>query len=349
MTGWARRNWGCRVGGCSIEGMRALILENRVVRAVILADKGADVIELVHKPTDTDVMWRAPAGVVNPAAGVATSAAPAGAFMDCYGGGWQELFPTLGSPAAYYGAPMGEHGEVAMLPWDVVVGHDDPEMVSVTFSVRCRRSPFRLSRTMTLAGSASPTLAVKEEVVSEAGEILQFMWGHHPVIGAPFLEPGCTIDLPGGQVQAVAERNGKFLSSGEPTTWPEYRTADGRRYDLSVVGPSSPEQIDELYVSALPEGRYEVRNPRLGVSFELVWDIQTFPYLWWWRSLGQAGGYPWYSRTFMLGLEPFSSVPPEFGAALDSGTTLALGPGESRSTRLAATLRYLNVDETPGQ
>jgi len=338
MTGWPTRNWGCRIGTCIIEGMNAVLIENRVLRVTVLADKGAELVELLHKPTDVDVLWRAPTGILNPARGVASVATTAGAFMDAYGGGWQELFPTLGAPTEYYGAAMGEHGEVALLPWDVTIDRDDPDAVSVTFAVQCRRSPFRLRRTLTLEGAASPTLQLDEVAVNEGGETLELMWGHHPVFGPPFLEPGCSIRLPGGQVQAVKPTDGVFLPQGEATEWPRYVTTDGPEADLSVVGPGSPQQVDELYVRGLPDGWYQITNQRLAVGFELRWDVEVFPYLWWWRTLGPAAGYPWYSRTFMLGLEPFSSVPPDFRSAAREGTTLKLRPGQTRSCRLEATI-----------
>jgi len=333
------------VSTCSIEGIDAAVLENKVLRVTVLAGKGAEVVELLHKPTDVDVLWRGPGGIVNPASGVASSASPAGAFMDFYNGGWQEFFPTLGAPTSYYGAPMGEHGEVVLLPWEVAIERDDSEAVSASFTVRCRRSPFRLRRTLALHGSTSQTLVVTEEALNEAGEGLELMWGHHPVLGEPFLEPGCTIALPGGRVQAMGERDGRFAPRGTPTVWPRYVRPDGSEVDLSQVGPSSCDQLDELYVGDPPEGRHEVCNRRLGVAFELAWDIDVLRYLWWWRGLGPAGGYPWYSRTFMLGWNALSSVPPDFASAQRQGTTLRLGPGEARACRLAATVRALARDD----
>jgi Domain of unknown function (DUF4432) len=338
MIGWARRNWGCRVGGCSIEGLDAVVLENAVLRVTVLASKGAEIVELLYKPMDVDVLWRAPNGIVNPHLGAPTVATAAGAFMDAYGGGWQELFPTLGAPTDYYGAPMGEHGEVALLPWDARVERDDPQSVAASFSTRCRRSPFRLRRTMALEGTDNPTLIINEEVANDGGEPLNFMWGHHPVLGPPLLEEGCTIDLPGGLVQAMELCEGRFVPRGTATPWPHYVDASGRQVDLRMVGGSSASQVDEFYITDLTAAQYEVRNPRLGIGFTLRWDLDVFRYLWWWRSLGPAPGYPWYSRTYMLGLEPFSSVPPDFQGAVNQGTALTLQPSQTAGAWLVASV-----------
>jgi|SRR5579875_219520 hypothetical protein len=349
MTAWSRRTWGCRVSGCQIEGMEAVILENTVLRVVVLAGKGAEIIELTCKPKDVNVLWRAPNGVVNPRRTITSVSREEGSFMDSYGGGWQELFPTLGLPARYYGAAMGEHGEVALLDWDVHVEHDEPERASVSFSVRCLRSPFRLVRTMTLEGAERPVLDICEQATNEGGEPLRFMWGHHPVLGPPFLEPGCKVNVRSGSVQATSGPGGSFSARGPATPWPWYVNAHGEKVDLSIVAHQGPGQVDELYLTDLETGEYEVRNDRLGVCFALRWDLQVFPYLWWWRGLGAQPGYPWYNRAYMLGLELFSSVPPDFAGAERAGTTLSLGPGETMACSLEAHLYCLSLGGSRGR
>lgn len=329
------RNHGCRITVGTIEGLDVVVLENATLRVGVLAGKGADVFEFRYKPRDADPLWRAPNGIVNPARGTPTSSLADGAFMDAYEGGWQELFPTLGAPAEFHGVQLGEHGEVALLPWDVRIDRDDPEGVSVTFSVACRRTPFRLRRTLSLAGDAA-VLRIDEEAENTGAEELDFMWGHHPVLGAPFLAPGGTLSLPGGRVQATALTPDGCRPAGEATDWPRYCSPAGHEEDLRRLPEPDPAHVDELYVSEMPAGWYAVTNPQLGVGFGLRWDLETFPYLWLWRTLGPAPGFPWYGRTYTLGLEPFSSVPPQYDAAREAGTLHRLGPGAALSTSLTA-------------
>src|SRR5947209_8026771 len=119
-----QRNFGCRITEWSIEGLRAVTLENRALRVSVLVDKGADIFEFLYKPRDVDLLWRSPLGIVHPAHGTASVASREGAFMDTYEGGWQELFFTLGSPAMHHGAEFGAHGEVALLPWTYSIERD---------------------------------------------------------------------------------------------------------------------------------------------------------------------------------------------------------------------------------
>ena len=51
------RNYGCRLRRYLWDGVEMLSLENRLLKVVFALGKGADIVEFLHKPTDTDVMW----------------------------------------------------------------------------------------------------------------------------------------------------------------------------------------------------------------------------------------------------------------------------------------------------
>ena len=48
------RNYACRITECTFRGLRCVVLENQVIRVSVAADKGADIYEFLHKPTDTE-------------------------------------------------------------------------------------------------------------------------------------------------------------------------------------------------------------------------------------------------------------------------------------------------------
>ena len=128
------RTTGCRVSDSwSYRGLKTVILENGVVRVTVLADKGADIYSFVHKPTDTDFMWRTPWGVRDPQKTVPPTGSPQSAWLDFYEGGWQTVVPHGGYPDQVYGADFGIHGDVNLIPWDAQIVEDTTERVSVTF------------------------------------------------------------------------------------------------------------------------------------------------------------------------------------------------------------------------
>ena len=61
------RNHGCRVSDAwTFRGLKTAVIENELLRVVVLIDKGADIYQFVHKPSDTDFLWRSPWGVRDP-------------------------------------------------------------------------------------------------------------------------------------------------------------------------------------------------------------------------------------------------------------------------------------------
>ncbi len=65
---------------------------------------------------------------------------------------------------------------------------------------------------------------------------------------------------------------------------------------------------------------------------------ETFRYLWYWQMFSGGAGYPWWGRTYTIGLEPFTSYP-NLGLeeAIRNGSALKLGAGETLRAEILAT------------
>ena len=333
------RNYGCRVSDAwTYRGLKTAVLENELLRVVVLIDKGADIYQFVHKPTDVDFMWRSPWGVRDPSRFLPTSGSPTSVWLDVYEGGWQTVLPGGGFPSEYSGAEMGLHAEVNTMPWDCAIIEDTPERVSIRFSVRTYRTPFFFEKTLTLSAGA-PVLEVEEALVNEGEEAADCVWGQHIALGPPFLSEDCVIDVPGGRVMnhPTEFHPNNRLKPDAQGPWPWTEDKDGNRVDLSRVPPKSIRAYDQSYIADLPEGWYAVTNQRLGVGWGVVYSKDVFPYLWYWQSLGGGFGYPWYGRTYNVGLEPFTSYGNGgLAGAIKNGTALRLEPGQRIEASLKA-------------
>ena len=143
------RTHGCRISDAwTFRGLKTVVLENDSIRVTVLVDKGADIYEFIHKPSDTDFMWRTPWGVRNPSKWVPTTGSAEGLWHDVYEGGWQTIAPTAGPPSNYRGAEIGQHNESAIMPWDCQILEDTPKRVSAKFWVRTYRTPFYIEKTL---------------------------------------------------------------------------------------------------------------------------------------------------------------------------------------------------------
>jgi galactose mutarotase-like enzyme len=185
MNLYSQRYHGCRIDEFQWRGHRLIVLENELLRVSVLASKGADVLELRYKPRDLDLLWHAPQPVLPPGQEIPTRMRAQGSFLDFFPGAWVEVLPNAGPASVYKNAELGQHGEVALLPWDVRVLQDSESRVEVEFSVQTLRTPFQLVRRMSLQ-ARSTTLVLDEKVSNLGEETMSYQWGHHPAFGEPF-------------------------------------------------------------------------------------------------------------------------------------------------------------------
>jgi galactose mutarotase-like enzyme len=328
---------GCRVETeLTFRGWRMVVLENQKLRVSILPEKGSDIIEFRYKPLDLNIMWESPLGLRSKEWFVATNGRGAeGNFMDYYEGGWQEILPNAGPASQYKGASVGQHGEVSLSPWTCQVLEDSSRRVSVKMSVETHRTPFRLEKILTLEKD-EPTLFMEEMVTNQAGEKMEFAWGHHPAFGAPFLSGSCRLEIPGRPEIEILKGDGLSLTNILPGKgkWPIVPGKE-KPVDLRKV-PSFKDKVSNFFLlTNLPEGRYQVRNPELGLAYQMTYDAKVFPCLWYWQVAGGSFNYPWWGRTYNIALEPFSG-PPTIERAVKEGKALSLKAGKSLQTSLAA-------------
>ena len=340
MSLYGSRHHGCRVDEFVWRGHRLIVLENELLRIAVVASKGADIVEARYKPLDLDVLWHAPQPLLPPGQHVPTTARTNGAFLDYFPGGWQEVLPNAGPASSYRGAALGQHGEVALLPWDVRVKEDSADWVEVEFSVETIRTPFRLVRSMSLNGG-SATLDLNESVANLGEQAMAYAWGHHPALGPPFLEGGCRLELPECDVVQPSYSEGlkRRFSIERTGRYPWLESAAGSPERVDIVQPKESRTEDVLLFSGLSEGRCAVLNPARGLRVSLRWDHEVFPYLWCWQVYGGSWDYPYYGRVHTLALEPFNCPILPIAEAAAGNLLPILEPGARQDARLEFAIR----------
>jgi hypothetical protein len=330
------RNYGCRITELVLEGYRCVVLENEKLRVTIIADKGADIYEFLYKPRDIDFMWRTWIGLRERSHFVPTSSRAAGAHMDYYEGGWQELFPNCGNQSLHQGAEVGQHGEVLLLPWRYFVTKDEPDEIEVRFEVRTIRTPFHLAKTLSLRRGES-VLRIHERVTNEGGQEVKFTWGHHPALGWPFIDETCRVDLPSCRIRTIADFTPATsrLAADQLAEWPMASGSDGAKVDLSRIPGPDAAASDMVFLEGITDGWYAVTNERMKVGFGMRYPADVFKQLWYWQVYRGGRDYPWWGATYNIALEPCVSLPVLSHAAA-RGEALALGAGESREVELMA-------------
>lgn len=331
------RNHGCRLRRYSYQGVEMLSLENQKVKVVFALGKGADIVEFVYKPLDIDFMWHSFNELKN-ANHVATVAPTGGNFLDTYAGGWQELFPTHGGRTLYHGGEIGVHGEACLYPWSCEISCDTPACIAVKLSLRTIRSPFLLEKTAKLLENDAKLYL--HQSVTNLGSVEQdFMWGHHPAFGVPFLDESVRLHVKGAPTVTVP---GNTIAHHCPFaqetcgTWPSLPDKNGKPMDMSRAYRAEDKIYMEYALSGLSEGQYELINHNLGLGMRMCWDPSVFRYLWVWGLYCGIEDYPWYGRSYVMAVEPWSSMPGDYESAKQNGSLLHLAAGARMETDFAA-------------
>ena len=305
-----------------VAGWRALAVGDDVLRAIVLPERGAELHSLVHVPTETELLFQAPWGL-HPPSPERTS------FLDRYAGGWQELFPSANDETIYGGETIPFHGEVALLPWEC-----EERDEALVCRVRCERTPFLLERTLRFDGR----LVVEERVTNEGDDVAHFTWGHHLVLGPPFLEAGSRLEVPAHTIVTIPElwEDTARLEPGQRSPWPHARLREGGTVDLRIVPGPEAASHDDVYLTDLDDGLVTVESSRLRVR--LGFDHELFRWLISWQPYGGALDEP-LAGSYALGIEPWVSRLP-LGQAVEAGEAIELPPGASLETTL-----WLAVEE----
>lgn len=320
----------CRVYEAGLLAHRAVVLENRWLRATVLPDRGGVLHELVHKPTDTDLLWRWDRGLPAPTSPAPSLPLPQGGYQDAFTGGWDLTFPAVARLQAGAGSVVGSHGETWALPWTATIERDEPDGVRLVLRTRCRRTPFDLRRTLELG--EGPQLRCVTRVVNRGSRPHPWAMGEHAVwdVGTA-LSAGGRIEVSGEVTTAPDQPSGSSIVPGRTGPWPVVDTADSGRRDLSDLGPQVRGSTG-LAAVRVDAGEVVLRGGQRP-TVRLGWDHDLLPHLLVWMPFGGDHGPPWFGTVQALGLEPVS-VPPW----ADESAFAELAPGEELTTAWHVTL-----------
>lgn len=339
----------CRFSQGELNGWKTLTLENELLRVTLLPEKGSDIIEFRYKPLDLEYLWKSPFGLPQKPN---TDRLPHNGFMDYYEGGWEEIFPSGGEPNTYAGVEWGQHGELWSLPCEVSIDEYRPGQVTVHLECRMTKLPLRLNKTLFIRQN-EPILHIEETVTNESDQPVEFMWGHHPAVGAPFMNGDCILDIPGNKCEGASVKDNPAARLGYRTQYDYPITTDknGKPIDLSIVPPPSSKQSDEFWLSGLTEGWCALTDTKRKVGFGLAWDLSVFSSLWIWEEFGGTADEPWNNECYVMGIEPWSSYALEgLAEAARRNTQLTLLAHGTKTSWLKAiayegTSRVARIDE----
>ncbi len=283
-------------------GLRALVLENPTLRLVVLPETGGRIYSIVHKPTDTEILWHHPRNLPR--------VIPYGSnFDDTWPGGWDEILPST-EISEYRGDRLPSMGELWALPWD----WQDADADGLYMRAHTAILPLRFERWIRL-DSEAPVFHVRYRLTNLGLSPLDLNWGIHPVLA---ITPQHRIDLP-PCMGLVAQSSGSALGSvGEPYRWSTLPTGE----DISRVLPFEADVFGGHYATELQGNWLALTNTEKRVGFGMTFPADIFHALWIWQVYGGWRGL------YQLAIEPWVGYPVRWEEALAAGRTHRLLPND---------------------
>ncbi|MCZ2079955.1 MAG: hypothetical protein LC130_33735 [Bryobacterales bacterium] len=294
--------------------MRAIEIDNPWLRACILPDVGAKILDLIWKPADRNLLWRNAriAPITYPVEGV---------FDNYWCGGWDDCFPTCDA-CAHAGEQYPNLGELRSISWTV----DSLDAGAATLSAFGPISPVHVVKSVKLDPGA-PILRVHQSITNIGPKPLDFLWGTHPALN---VSAGAILHIPARTAIVGESSCAAFGSPGQSYDWPLLRTA-AAEMDMSRVLPPQSAEFCGHYAVDLQAGWYAVEDSVTGSGFLLKFPLESCPVLWLWLNYGGYRGH------YHVVIEPWTGHPVSLAEAVRQGKNRRLEAGAVFEVGIVAT------------
>ena len=298
----------------SYRGLNAIVLENRMLRLVILPAAGGKIWQITYKPLDADLLWNNPR--ISPAKLPLNSR-----YDDVWSGGWDELFPN-DEASVIEGDSYPDHGELWTGEWKAeTFSHADEASVRLRFITPI--SSIEVEKTIRLRRDHSH-VEFHHRFTNRGRTPFPFLWKLHPAMAVTAQH---RIDFPAMKVELEPAFPGTLAGASQPADWPLIQTPAGT-VDLRCVTPEDRRQLYFFYGTQMKGNWCALTNTGTGVACALHYDMAVFPCCW---LFATYGGWRNYNVAV---LEPCTGYPLNFDAMKAAGRHSTLGPGETLQTEV---------------
>jgi hypothetical protein len=296
----------------SYRGLRAIVLENRLLRLVILPEVGGKIWQIVYKPLDAHLLWNNPR--IHP-----MRLPPNSRYDDVWSGGWDELFPN-DEISVIEGEAYPDHGELWTGDWAA-----EPFLNADEAGVRLHYvtpiSAIEVEKTIRLRPDRA-RIEFHHRFINRGKAAFPFLWKLHPAMA---VSADHRIDFPPLQVVLESAFPGTLTGGSCPAQWPIIETPAGK-VDLRRVTSEEARQLYFFYGTQLQGNWCALTNTATGLACALQFDPEVFRCCW---LFATYGGWRNYNVAV---LEPCTGYPLNFEAMKAAGRHKHLPPGETLQT-----------------
>ena len=317
-------------------GWQVVRLTSETLAVEVVPGFGGTICSIRRRSDDLELLHQTPWGLP-PYGSIQLSGTAEAERFDLDPGGWQTLFPNGGDTVTVNGAEQGFDGEARIAYFDILPTENDdagsPTAATLRMRTRLRRSPFELTKSVTLDDAE---VRVTETVRNVGIGECEVMWGSQVRIGRPLAGPDAEVESTASMVHPDANHL-YDVDYDDVNPWPRTPGSSSMINLRFLPEPDSENRV--AYLTDLTVGTISVRNPTLDCALTLDWDVEALPHCWYELEAGETDDHPWYGRGYFLTLTPSSSWPAHgvHDARRISSTAVTLDTDEERSA--SVTLR----------
>ncbi|HLY41697.1 MAG TPA: hypothetical protein VKR52_10805 [Terracidiphilus sp.] len=297
----------------TLHGLRAHVLENSLLRVVILPEAGAKIWQIHYKPLAADLLWNHPA--LPPARQPLYAS-----YDDTWSGGWDELFPN-DEAIDLEGCNLPDHGELWTGNWELDrrALDDGGEALHLRFCTPV--SCFLFEKTVALWPDRA-VLEVKYRLTNQGTARFPFLFKLHPAFA---VSAHHRIDFPAMTVRREPDFPGTLEGAPLIFPWPHAPLGDDT-LDLRQVPDHRSGAVHFFYGTELAAGWCGVTDQARRLSAAIRFDPEVFSTCWLFATYGG-----WRDLNVAV-LEPATGYPFNVRAMIDAGQARWLEPGEMLET-----------------
>lgn len=292
-------------------GIRTVILENELLRVIVMPELGAKIWQVTYKPKGKDLLWHNPRIKPRPLPFHAN-------YDDNFFGGWDELFPN-DMPEELNGESMPDHGEIWTLPWEWALETHTEGEATLHLWVQTPISACRVEKWLTLRASES-TLRFHHRITNIGSKDQPHLWKLHPAMA---VDEHCRVEL-GAKTMYIEDfgppRGGKTEVTYQ---WPYLTDTEATRHDMRIVLPPTARVNEFQYATELSEGWCALTHTKDEVGFALTFDRRVLASCWLFASYGG------WRDLYTVVLEPCTGYPVSVNDGVNQGTHRVLKAGQT--------------------
>lgn len=297
-------------------GANVHILENHLLKVVILPDNGGKLASIKCQRTETEFLLRGSRYERVAAFG------PLSRFEESDCAGWDECLPTVSPSRPMDGVrSIPDHGDFWRFPWNVVSMNASNELFLEAYGFSL---PLRFRKRISLEANE---LTICYEIENTGDAQVEILYASHPLF---CIDAKDQIVLPGEitSLTLLESRDNRIGAPGAKVSWPMHRR-EGFTFDLQTVGQLTDRTADMLYSGRLTQGFAGLYRNSSGHGLILRFDSADLPYLGLWLCYG---GWPendhLSSWQYALAFEPTTAPHGSLSEAIRASQARTLGVGE---------------------